>query len=413
MVQKVDCGKVKWQLHLFPNFSEMKRNPFIQKKSIISKQIPAIVICLLFCLFSCQKKGCTDPLATNYSAEANEDDGTCTYLTPNPIGCAVVMVSGAITSPTTWSVGNVYVIHGEVAVTSILTIQPGVIVKLDFDGILRVNNGGKIMAQGNSTSRIVFTSFKDDSYCGDSNGDGVATTAQKGDWVNLYLNGGNGNTFEYCDFFYAGADDGGYRCAVFISVAGPSFTFNNCTFAHTQSSASFVSQFAFYAGTNMTDPSVSIFTNNTFYDNNIPIYLSASYSINSNNTYSNPNNAAETNTKNCIWMYPFGGSNVAANYSETEVPYVMDGYLQKSSGSVTFGPNVTMKFPNSNSYGLNVSNLTISPSAFLTSLKDDMHGGDTNGDGNATTPASNDWYGVWDWTNSVWVNGSNILYAAN
>jgi hypothetical protein len=41
---------------------------------------------LLACFISmnsCKKKicGCTDPSATNYSSEANEDDGTCTYLT--------------------------------------------------------------------------------------------------------------------------------------------------------------------------------------------------------------------------------------------------------------------------------------------------------------------------------------------
>lgn len=35
---------------------------------------------------SCKKKGCTDPLATNYSAEAKKSDGSCTYntVTPDP-----------------------------------------------------------------------------------------------------------------------------------------------------------------------------------------------------------------------------------------------------------------------------------------------------------------------------------------
>lgn len=32
---------------------------------------------------SCKKKGCTDPVATNYSAEAKKNDGSCIYSTPS------------------------------------------------------------------------------------------------------------------------------------------------------------------------------------------------------------------------------------------------------------------------------------------------------------------------------------------
>ncbi len=74
---------------------------------------------------SCKKKGCTDPNAPNYDAEAQKDDGSCedpvTGTTENE-----VIVSGAITSNTTWTANNVYVLINKVVVDNgaTLTIEP-------------------------------------------------------------------------------------------------------------------------------------------------------------------------------------------------------------------------------------------------------------------------------------------------
>ena len=347
--------------------------------------------------------------ATNATGTVYGENKTFTTLG----GCPIINVTTDITIQTVWRPGNVYVINGTVTVTSTLNIQPGVVIKFGSAGNIDVINNGKILVEGTTANRVIFTSLKDDSVCGDTNGDGNTTTPQKGDWLNLYLNGGTGHIFEKCDFKYAGANDSGYRCAVLISVAGSSFSFDSCVFAHTANGTNFTGQFAFYGGAYMKDAAVSVFTNNIFYDNNIPIYINGSYSINPNNSYFNPANPAQKNAKNCIWVYPDGGANTTVNFNETEVPYVMDGYLQKSTGSMNIGPGAIMKFPSGNTFGLNVINLSLDITAFLTSIKDDVRGGDTNGDGNATAPAANDWYGYYNRNTSAWANAANILYAAN
>ena len=73
-------------------------------------------------------------------------------------GCPIVNVTAAITTPTTWTTGNVYVINSSLTITSTLTIQAGVVIKLGIAGKITVNSAGKILANGTATNRIVFTS---------------------------------------------------------------------------------------------------------------------------------------------------------------------------------------------------------------------------------------------------------------
>lgn len=338
-----------------------------------------------------------------------------------PTGCNVVQVNPnaigvTISTPTTWVAGNVYVVTNQVTITSVLTIEPGAIIKLDVDGKLEVINSGKITANGTSSQHITFTSVKDDSYCGDSNGDGTATSPQKGDWLNIYLNGGNNNSFVYCDILYAGRNDSGYYNAVVISVAGSSFTFDNCKFAHTLSNPSSSSAYTFHGGAYMSDPAVSVFTNNVFYDNDRPLYCSLDYTVNPNNIFHNPTNPNEKNARNGIFMWD--GIGVAASYTISEVPYVLLGSFTGGGSAavrnVTIGNDVVLKFMPGLGIAKGTDNhINMGSGVVFTSYKDDTHGGDTNGDANASSPANGDWDGFWDYVSGTYVSGSYILYSAH
>ena len=122
-------------------------------------------VLFLVAVTSCQKKGCTDPNATNYNTEAEKDDGNCEYATDE----TTVSITDNITTNTTWTADKVYILASRISVESgaELTIEAGTIIKAQAgtgpnSTALLIARGGKLFANGTADSPIIFTSVADE-----------------------------------------------------------------------------------------------------------------------------------------------------------------------------------------------------------------------------------------------------------
>lgn len=143
-------------------------------------------------------------------------------------------VGGAIGTNTTWAAGKVYVLTGDITVNQLttLTIQPGAVIKINYDRGFVVN--GKLIANGTIEHPIYFTSIRDDSICGDTNGDTTATVPNTGDWRWIHFTevGDPESKISRAVIRYGGRREAGYydqwRAPVLFFRAVP--TLENITF---------------------------------------------------------------------------------------------------------------------------------------------------------------------------------------
>ena len=338
---------------------------------------------------------------------ANPPAGNTSCLTAK---MPVTHVTSSIGSATTWNAGTVYAVDNSISVNAALTIQPGAVVKfatgLPGGAVMTVSSTGTINASGSATCGIAFTSYKDDSVGGDSNGDGIATTPLVGDWGNVVLNS-SGSVFNYVNFSYGGKSDSTVQIGGnFVNSA----TITNSTFAHNNGGNSSLlvvyrtdAVGALDAG---SATAATVITGNTFYDNKVPVSISGLFNVDNSNTFHDPASTSTTNKYNGIFLVGNSYKAITGNisFSETEVPYVLAGVIDVSGNStLTIGDDVVLKFfaidstlnTNYNGNVVNatakiIANASVGKKIVFTSYKDDAHGGDTNGDG-SSTGAVGDW----------------------
>lgn len=145
-------------------------------------------------LASCNRKGCTDPTALNYDEKAKKDDSSCEYA-PVVDPTETIVVSGSISTNTTWSAANIYELAGKVVVESgaTLTIEAGTIIKGrqgagTLASALVVAQGGMINANGSAAAPIIFTSVLDNIQPGEITGTNLGE-ADQGLWGGVIILG--------------------------------------------------------------------------------------------------------------------------------------------------------------------------------------------------------------------------------
>jgi RHS repeat-associated protein len=333
-----------------------------------------------------------------------------------------------------------YIVTNKLVVNSgyTLTIQAGTVVKFSASSNeLIISNDANLQAIGTAANPIVFTSLKDDTYGGDTNSDGNATTPAGGDWWSISLPGRA--VIDHAILRYGGWDPVCAPCgddgAIIVVRSNGSLDISNSVIAFSKYSGigswgitasasinvnnceiSNNGQDGIYAsGVSIVSIKASTFTNNGWrgvyalgvitptltnssFTNNgdYAAYLSFNNAMN----FVSSGNSGSGNRFNGIGVQGSLASNTTL-FNNPNFPYIVTNKLVVNSGyTLTIQAGTVVKFSASsneliisNDANLQAIGTAANPIVF-TSLKDDTYGGDTNSDGNATTPAGGDWWSI-------------------
>lgn len=267
---------------------------------------------------------------------------------------------------------------------------------------------GSLTTNGTLMHPVVFTSLHDDSYGGDTNGNGTSTSPAFGNWAGIWLRvESSGNVFNSTYFRYGG----GCGTSAMINIFSSSTNLNSCKVDYSEERGIYIQdsspdiQSCTFTG-NQTDglnfyglDAVKdfSFSNNTF-SGNINWAVLGDLKENKADITLNGNNSTGS-AHNGFGMAGYIAANTILT-GQTNFPFIVNGFVYvREQKKLTVNAGTGFKFngcwDNINVYGSIEVNGTTTQSVYFTSLKDDMLGGDTNGDVSATSPIPGDWSAVW------------------
>jgi len=370
--------------------------------------------------------------------DQNSLNNTATYT--SLVSSGPTNICGAISTNTIWTADkSPYIVTCDVTINSgvTLTIEPGTIIKFNATSRRLVING-TVNASGTEANRVYFTSYKDDSLGGDTNGDGNTTSPQRGDWSTLYV----GDTGQL-NLVWTVVRYGGYSSSYYANVyltGNAIASIDNSIISHSSyygvrvntTTSGKNTQLTIHSSTieNNTNKGIYVYitsatglvnisstqirqngstgfetnsaTGLTFQNNNILDNQGyAGYISFSSNSYQLlAGNSGSGNTKNGIALAGTIGQNTSLSYMPTMAYIIPSNDLTVNAGATLTIPAGQGIKGDSTSSRLTVNGTLLTQGTsgapvYFTSIKDDSVGGDDNKDGTASTPASGDWSGIY------------------
>ena len=297
---------------------------------------------------------------------------------------------------------------------------------------LRIIVNGTLICDGEEGNEIIFTSDRDDSYGGDTNNDGDATSPLPKDWGCVHFS----NTSENSVMDHVIMKYGGHRYYVsggygfnkdygLINLDHSSLTVSNCVLSQSSRygiqcmGTESVPQILNNTITDNQEPGIYIWDgaqptidNNSFIRNKTGIHSKDSSPIISNNQFMDQtyrsiaiengspdifNNHGSNNAVNGISIWGSFTNDIHWKFNP-DFPYILPSNITLQ-GPTTIDPGVVVKFqakPDRDQLRIIVNGILVCDGEegneiIFTSDRDDTYGGDTNNDGDASSPAPDDW----------------------